>query len=85
MFKGIFRGFDIRESGSNLQDTFIQNHESALEPQNRLLIDRITKTEINTGNYIITRTKPIIVSALGAVLKSEGQLRPIHDFSLPER
>ena len=82
--EGLFHGFNIIDPASNLHNTFIQNRKPALEPRNRQLMDRIIRAEINAGNYTITRTKPIIVSALGAVPKSDGQLRPIHDCSLPE-
>jgi len=41
------------------------------------------KTEIAEGRYVISHSKPPIVSALGAVRKDSGKVRIIHDASRP--
>lgn len=80
---GILHGFDIIDPSAVLQSVFIQNHKSALVPDIVREMDAVIRQEINEGNYVITDVKPIIVSALGVVRKSDGGLRPIHDCSLP--
>ena len=43
------------------------------------------KEEISNGRYIVTRDKPLVISALGAIPKPDsGDLRLIHDCSRPE-
>ena len=74
-------GFNIIEEGADLKDVYIHNHKSAL--QDRAAMDVIIMNEIREGNYVITDSKPVIVSAMGAVPKSDGGLRQIHDCSLP--
>lgn len=78
---GIRSGFDIIEKGANLNDVYVQNHKSAMSVRESM--DSIILNEIREGNYVITDTKPTIVSALGAVPKSDGGFRQIHDCSLP--
>lgn len=67
--------------GANLKEVYVPNHKSAL--QNRARMDIIIMNEIREGRYIITEVKPLVISAMGAVPKSDGGLRPIHDCSLP--
>lgn len=62
----------------------MQNHKSAVQPEVKGFIDNIILEELREGNYEIKDTKPIIVSAIGAVPKSDTEWRLIHDFSLPE-
>ena len=40
--------------------------------------------ELAEGNYVKTHKKPHIISALGAIEKSDGSVRLIHDASRPE-
>jgi hypothetical protein len=80
---GILHGFDIINPDADLHDVFTQNHRSALDPDNVNEMDAVIRAEIDEGNYVITDVKPVIVSALGAVRKSDGSIRPIHDCSLP--
>lgn len=46
-------------------------------------VENQIKTEIALGNYIVTKMIPTIVSSLGAVPKSNGDIRLIHDASQP--
>lgn len=80
---GILNGFNIINVGAKLEDVLIKNHKSATDPAVREAMDNIILNEIAEGNYVPTSVKPIIVSALGAVPKSDGGIRPIHDCSLP--
>ena len=45
-------------------------------------VEKQIRDEIQMGNYVITRTKPSIVSALGAIRKrNSDNIRLIHDCS----
>ena len=45
-------------------------------------VEKQIRDEIQMGNYVITRTKPSIVSALGAIPKrNSDNIRLIHDCS----
>lgn len=47
-------------------------------------VETIIKEEISAGNYKIWPSKPVIISALGAVPKADSEdLRLIHDCSMP--
>ncbi|CAG2237511.1 unnamed protein product [Mytilus edulis] len=46
-------------------------------------VEKQIKLEIELGNYVVTKTKPIIISSIGAIEKSNGDVRIIHDASLP--
>lgn len=80
---GLQYGFDIIEPDSRLTEVFVQNHKSALDPVNRYRMDELILEEIQAGNYIVTDEKPKIVSALAAIPKSDMDIRPIHDCSIP--
>ena len=80
---GIINGFDIVQPDAKLEDVYVQNHKSAMEPAVRESMDSIIRAEIAAVNYVVTSVKPIIVNALGAVPKSDGGIRPIMDCSLP--
>jgi hypothetical protein len=47
-----------------------------------LIEDKVLQ-EIAQGNYVVTDNKPAIISALGAVPKSGGDIIIIHDCSIP--
>ena len=81
---GIINGFDIVSPEFKLNKVAVQNHKSALLPEVKKDMDNLIKREIAEGNYVITPEPPTLISALGAVKKSSGGIRPIHDCSLPE-
>lgn len=85
LMKGLKEGFDIIEPNAVLTEVCVQNHKSALKPDARIIMDKLIYDEICKGNYLIAdnNSMPVIISALGAVPKSDGGLRPIHDGSLP--
>jgi hypothetical protein len=82
--QGVTNGFDIISPEAELQKVFVQNHKSALLPDVKKDMDNLIKKELAEGNYVVTPVQPTIISALGAVKKSTGGIRPIHDCSLPE-
>jgi hypothetical protein len=69
---------------AELRKVVVQNHKSALLPGVKKDMDQLIIGELAEGNYVITPEPPIIISALGAVPKSSGGIRPIHDCSLPD-
>ena len=81
LMKGITRGFDIIDSGQNINRVESLNHQSAI--QNRNIVTDIIKDEIKKGRYVICddEWRPSVVSPLGLIPKSGGGYRLIHDCS----
>ena len=69
------------DTNVNVVDAEVDNYSSALS--NRDLVEKQILEEIAEGRYVVTETKPTVVSALGAVPKSNGGIRLIHDCSQP--
>ncbi len=84
LLEGVTEGFHIIEPEGNLLSAEMPNHRSATDPQVRPYVEELILNEINSGNYIMCNSKPNIVSAIGAVPKSDGGYRLIHDCSLPK-
>ena len=59
----------------------MNNHKSTQE--HATLVEAEIQKEILEGRYIVTPDKPKIVSALGAIPKSDGAMRLIHDATRP--
>lgn len=76
-------GFDIINPEADLKPVCVQNHKSALASAVKIKMDNIIYEELAAGNYKEVHYKPTIVSALGAVPKGNGEIRHIHDGSLP--
>ena len=81
ILEGIRDGFDIIDPTAQLEEVEMANHRSALDNSEQVLAQ--IREEIAHDNYVVTTTKPIIVSALGAVPKPDGRIRLIHDCSVP--
>jgi hypothetical protein len=79
---GIKNGFNIVDSSDLPVDIFSRNYKSVLS--NKLQAECRLIEQINEGNYVMTHEKPLVVSALGAVPKDEGDIRIIHDLSRPD-
>ena len=63
----------------------MHNYLSATGTAVRDKVEQTLLDEIALGNYVISETKPTIVSALGAVPKPDSEdVRLIHDCSQPE-
>ena len=83
--EGITNGFRITDEDMKVQITQVKKHESAIAPQNKPVVERQIKAQIEQDNYIIASKKPAIVSSLGqSAPKADGSTRIIHDGSLPE-
>lgn len=63
----------------------MDNYKSATNSTNRHKVEQTILDEIAEGNYIITKEKPTIISALGAIPKPDSdEVRLIHDCSRPQ-
>ena len=60
------------------------NYQSTTAPDKAPLVEAQIREEIDNGRYIITKEKPKIISALGAIVKDSGKVRLIHDCSRPQ-
>ena len=80
--QGIRDGFQL-VSEFEFSEVEVENYKSALDSQNRDLVEEQIKTELVEGRYQVVSDKPIIVSALGAIRKPNGKVRLIHDASRP--
>ena len=83
ILEGIKQGFHIIDPDCDIQMTEMPNHKSALDPNVKPFIEETIVGEIQSGNYIVCDSKPLIVSAIGAVPKGDSGYRLIHDCSLP--
>lgn len=85
LLTGLSEGFQIISHDCDLRPAEVINYKSATGPGVRDRVEQTITDEIRNGNYIVTDTKPTIVSALGAVPKPDSdKLRLIHDCSRPE-
>ena len=72
------------EPDTALHPAECHNYPSATSAENCQTVEKLILEEIRLGRYVVTDTKPTIVSALGAVPKeTPGELRVIHDASRP--
>lgn len=77
-------GFDIIDPDSTPETVELDNHPSA--SIGSLLFSKVSAQvldEIVNGNYVQVASRPTIVSPLGAIPKSDGGIRLIHDCSRP--
>jgi len=85
LLNGLTQGFNIIDvTSDNLQCAEVNNYKSATELPYKDKVESRIIHEISQGNYVITQTKPTIISALGAIPKSDSDdIRLIHDCSRP--
>lgn len=82
---GLTEGFRIISRDCDLRPAEVINYKSATGHDVRDKVEHTIRDEILNGNYIVTDTKPTIVSALGAIPKPDSdKIRLIHDCSRPE-
>jgi hypothetical protein len=83
---GIRHGFDIIDNDKvdcvRLAES--ENNKSCLNPHVRNIVEKKILSEVAEGNYVIVEDKPILVSPLSAVPKSNGDIRVVHDLSQPD-
>ena len=83
ILQGIRQGFRITDQDYQGAPVFVPNHRSAVSPGNFLAVEQQIKTEITHGRYLVVKHPPRITSALGAIPKSDGRVRLVHDCSRP--
>lgn len=82
--EGIRNGFSIIDYFPEFTEALCcDNYRSALS--NTIKVENVIKSEISNGNYVITKIKPLIISALGCVPKGSNSVRLIHDASMPSK
>ena len=84
LLAGITHGFDIVNSEALVVPVEVKNHPSA-SPGSKCyeLVKQQVLSEISEGNYVICDSKPELISPLGAIPKTAGGVRLIHDCSRP--
>ena len=82
LLEGVEFGFKIIDVPCELHDSFSKNYRNVLLDDWIKVETQILK-EIRLGRYIVVSRTPSVVSSLGAVPKSGGKVRVIHDLSRP--
>jgi hypothetical protein len=82
LLAGIRDGFHI-VSDFDFKPVECENYQSALAVDAKAAVEAQICEELVEGRYEIVREKPTIISALGAIRKSNGKIRLIHDASRP--
>ena len=77
----IKNGFTLVDSSQCPKPCFVKNYPSARAHSQK--VEQEILKEIAEGRYEIIKDKPAIVSAMGAIPKSDGTVRIIHDCSRP--
>lgn len=84
LLDGITHGFQLLPADISLTPAEMHNYSSATNPLSADKVEATIIEEISAGNYVLTDSRPTIVSALGAVPKPDSEdLRLIHDCSMP--
>lgn len=82
LIDGITNGFRLSDEGCEASPVETRNHKSALEHREK--VEKEIINQLQKGNYVLAEGKPTIVSPLGAIPKEDGDIRLIHDASLPK-
>ena len=77
---GVEHGFRITNANTNGAGAYYPNHKSALG-ENRVAVEAQIREEIANGRYQVVQERPTITSALGALIKTTGKVRLLHDAS----
>jgi len=83
LLEGIKYGFRVVDKDVVITDAYCENAKSANSSENFAKVESKIKQELSQGNYVATDVRPTIVSSLGAVPKSDSDIRVIHDCSRP--
>ena len=84
LIDGITNGLELIPADSPLAPAEMDNYVSATNPSARAKVEQTIREEIQEGNYVVTQSRPTLVSALGAIPKPDSdELRLIHDCSMP--
>ena len=80
---GIRYGFPLVNKTPDHSPVERDNYHSATSPSVRSKVEAQISEELIEGRYKIVNVKPHIVSSIGAIEKSNGKVRIIHDASQP--
>ena len=69
---GIVNGFQLADIGTTFTPMDMQNYNSATSSSTKARVGQAIREEIMQGNYVITSSKPTVVSALGAIRMSNS-------------
>ena len=83
IIEGVTSGFCIIDEGFFPVTAFSKNYKSATVA-NHAASEAQIQTEISLDRYIVAEQKPHVVSSIGAIPKSNGSVRLIHDLSRPD-
>ncbi len=84
LLSGIKEGFkivDVDNQSLNPAEVEVEHYRSATSQP--ALVEKQLRTALVQGHYEMVENKPTLVSALGAIPKSDGNVRLIHDCSNP--
>ena len=81
LLNGVRNGFDIVNTVCAPAPAECDNYRSC--DAARDAVEAQILEEIKEGRYLVTSTKPQIISSLGAIPKPDGGIRLIHDASRP--
>ena len=84
LLHGIAEGFKIADVCDKVKSVEVENHCSAMCPENFEKVSKQVCQEIQEGRYVCVNEKPTIVSPLAAITKKDHSVRLIHDASRPE-
>ena len=84
LLDSIINGFELIPADLPLSPAEMDNYSSSTKPEARDKVEQTLQEEIAEGNYIITPTRPTIVSTISAVPNAGShELGLIHDCSMP--
>ena len=66
LMDGIRNGFRIIDKGAIPSPATMNNYKSATDPTIKSKVEAQILTEIQEGRYVVSETRPTLVSALGA-------------------
>lgn len=82
VFDYVVQGVDIVTR--HIKSYECANYSSILQDGVVQKMDKLVRDELGSGALSITSTKPNCIHAIGAVMKPDGNVRPITDCSRPE-
>lgn len=82
LFCYIVDGFPVVDE--DVDPNLCKNYKSALDPIAAVKMSKIVQNELSEGMVSEVFSEPNCVHALGAVVKPDGNIRPITDCSRPE-
>ena len=82
LLDGVRLGFSLFDENITPESFLCKNYRSATM-DNYLASEKQIQLELDLGRYVVSLNQPECVSSLGAIPKTEGRVRMIHDLSRP--